>query len=224
MQVPPLHTAAEMQQISNMAHVVEGLLISSAAVLALAEPVLARTFLRQKAIFAWPALIFLSGIFLALYLTIPHHGLDQATKQWAFVWYDPQQRQHLQIAALIVFGAGAELLSRHRGSGDISPPGASFLWAAWPLVLMTVGILFLTHPQHGTSAAVERATLIHRVLGVLLIAAAGFRTAEQIGNSRARWLGRAWPLFLLAAGGLLLIYREPAGAYQPVAPENHSIH
>lgn len=224
MQVPQLHTAAEMQQISNIAHIVEGLLISSAAVLALAEPVLVRTVMRNRAILAWPALIFLSGIFLASYLIIPHHGLDQATKQWAFVWYDPQQRQHLQIAVLLLAGAGVELLARHRTAAGISRPGTNFLWGGWPLALAIVGILFVTHPQHGTSAAVEQATLIHRVLGLLLIGAAIFRTAEKFGTMRTRWSGRAWPLFLLAAGGLLLIYREPAGAYQPAGAVNHSTH
>lgn len=224
MQMPQLHSAVEMQQISNLAHIVEGFLISSAAILALTEPILAGIGLRRNAIFAWPALIFLSGIFLASYLIIPHHGLDQATKQWAFVWYDPQQRQHLQIAVLIIFGAGLELLARYPTASGISTPGRSLLWGGWPVALAAVGILFLTHQQHGTSDAIVRATLIHRVLGVLLFAAASCRTAEIFGTSRTRWLGRAWPLFLLAAGGLLLIYREPAGAYQPGVPANHSGH
>ena len=223
MQLPPLHTAAEMQQISNAAHIVEGLLISAAAVLALAEPILIRSSPQRKVIFVWPALIFLSGIFLGSYLMIPHHGLEHATKQWAFIWYDPQQRQHLEIAGIIVFGAGLELLARHRSSEAIAAPGTNFLSAGWPLALVAVGILFLTHPQHGTSAAVERATLIHRGLGVLLIAAAISRTTEKFGTFRTHWLGRAWPLFLLATGGLLLIYREPPGAFEPSAGPGVSV-
>lgn len=215
-QLPPLHSGEEMQGISNLAHVLEGIVIGVAAVVMIAE---SRRRLRgQGGTYAWPLLLFGAGIFLLGYLLVPHHGLELAQTQWHWVFGDPQQRQHLLLSALIAMGAGGELLHRSR---PLHFP--KFAWA-WPASTMLVGILFLVHEQHGTSEAVARATAIHRALGTLLILAGVLRATSSIKQtSRAAWELAAGAA-LLAAAILLIVYREPPGAYTPGSSATHSQH
>lgn len=214
MQLPTLHTPDEMQRISNLAHVVEGLVIGVAAVVMMAE---SRARLRGTgAPFAWPLLLFVAGVFLLGYLVIPHHGLELARAQWRWVFGDPQQRQHMALAALIAAGAGGELLARAR-------PAAGSLWRwAWPISTAVTGILFLAHTQHGTDDAVARATLIHRALGAVLIGAAGLRALANRKPDRRPALELSAGAALLAAALLLVLYREPAGAYAHEGAAEHS--
>lgn len=205
MQIAPLHTAEEMQSFSNLAHRVEALIL---AVIAIAAFVESWGYLQHGwRRYLWPALVLLSGVFLILYLLIPYHGLDQMPSQWAFIFGDPQQRQHV-VVALAALGAGvAELHSRH----IIPLKGRTAL--IFPLVLLGVGLMFVLHKQHGTDEAVRQAQLIHRYLGLSLIAAGLLRSVEVSKLGRQRWLGSSWSLALLAAAILLGVYREPKGAY-----------
>jgi len=143
---------------------------------------------------AWPSLLLITGLLLLL-LIYPRHPLSD----WPAIWRDPQQRQHTIIAGAVAAAGAAELLQSR-----------SSAWAyVWPAALLIVGILFLTHAQHGTGAAVERAVWKHRWLGATLMGAGLLRFIEIIGGV-VLW----WPLILLAAAVQLVLYREPAGAFE----------
>lgn len=214
MQVAPFHTAEEMRGLSNLAHVIEGVVLAAAALLALAEAAGRRGDDRER--ITWPATIVFAGIGLFAYLLFPHHGLSNARTQWAFIFGVPQQRQHVILAALVVIGGGAELLSRRgrlRGRA----------WRlVWPIAAITAGTLFVAHPQHGTSEAVAGAVTLHRWIGTLLIVTGVVRAGEVLSATRAWWVRYSWPLALLAAALLLALYREPQGAYE-LHPPSHGV-
>ena len=203
MQITPLHSPDEMRQISNLAHVIEGVVLALVAVTALAEA----TGRLGRGRYLWPILVVVAGAGLLLYLVIPHHGLHRATLQWSFVFGDAQQRQHGVISALILIAGVVEILGRAdrlRGTA----------WTlAWPAALAIVGVMFLVHQQHGTSEAIARATLVHRYLGTSLVLAGVLAGTHALRARRSGALGVAWPLALLVAAVLLIIYREPEGAY-----------
>lgn len=107
---------------------------------------------------------------------------------------------------------------RHRRTGR-----AGSAWRfAWPAALLLVGFSFLVHRQHGTAAAVERAVAIHRMLGVVLIVAGGLRWLD-VRRTANRLLALSWPLLLLVAAVLLLVYEEPEGAYHGEEPVHHAV-
>jgi hypothetical protein len=201
--VPAWHTAAEMQLYSNFAHSVEGLIVLAAGVLALVQ---AQRGLRQRHV--WPVLVLVAGGFLGTVLLLPWHGPAMADDQWAFVFNDPQQRQHLLIALLLVLGGSGELARRRYPAG--------WLRGILPLVLLGLGAVFLLHQQHGDSAAVARAVLVHQCLGAVF-AMAGLASLISEFKPAARWAAMTWPLALILAGLLLFTYREPSGAYHPPA-------
>jgi hypothetical protein len=208
----PFHTPDEMRHISDLAHVVEGFVLGTAAVVALLQ---ARgVFIAGSRRFAWPGLIAGAGVFLLAYLFVPHHGLSLARTQWDFVLSDPQQRQHVAIAVLTLIGGTCELLmiaGRVHGNA----------WrVAWPASLVIIGILFLIHPQHGTSEAVSRATLLHRVTGCLFVAAGLTAAAKAFLRLKSAVLAALWPVWLLSAAIVLASYREPDGAFHP--SDDHS--
>jgi hypothetical protein len=201
----PLHTPEEMRQISDLAHLAEGVVLGSAAIIALVQT---WGFLANgKQRYAWPALVMIAGAFLLGYLVLPHHGLALARTQWRFVFGDPQQRQHVFISLLVFAGGGIQLLAtaeKLRGR----------VWhLAWPAALVAVGVLFLVHPQHGTSESVLRAVFVHRVLGSTLILAGALAGANVLRVVPSVWLQRLWATALLVAAILLFAYREPEGAY-----------
>jgi uncharacterized membrane protein HdeD (DUF308 family) len=206
LQLPSWHTPEEMRQISNLAHWIEGAVLGSAAVIALVEASGRQAAHRARLL--WPAVVLSAGVFLLGYLVIPHHGLSRTREQWAFVFGDPQQRQHVALATLAAVGGVVELFHR---TGRLRGRAWQLVW---PAAIVTAGLLFALHTQHGTGDAVARATLIHRVLGVLLIAAGVLRVADAFAAERRRWPAFAWPLALLGASILLASYREPEGAYE----------
>ena len=154
----------------------------------------------------WPILVVVAGAGLS-YLVFPHHGLDKAGLQWRFVFGDPQQRQHLVIATLILIAAVIEILGR---AGRVH--GQAWM-LAWPAALAIVGVMFLVHQQHGTSEAIARATMVHRYLGTSLVVADVLAGTSAMRAQRGGVPGVAWALALLVAAVLLIIYREPTGAY-----------
>ena len=205
MQIAPLHSPDEMRQISNLAHVIEGVVVALVAATALAE--MAGLVGNGRARYLWPGLVTVAGAGLLLYLVIPHHGLDDTTRQWSFVFGDPQQRQHVIIATLLLIAGVVEILAR---ADRLRGPA----WRlAWPAAIAVVGILFLVHQQHGTSEAVARATLVHRYLGAVLVLAGVAAGLDAMRPRRGGVPGAVWPLALLTAAVLLIIYREPEGAY-----------
>jgi len=204
MQVALLHTPEEMRQIVNVAHVVEGVVIGVAAVVMIVET---RVSLRSARL-VWPAIMVAAGLGLLLFLFIPHHGLALAATQWNFIVGDPQQRQHVVIAMLITAAGVVEL---QRGRERLSAPAWGFVW---PVALAVIGVLFLVHQQHGTAEAVATAMRVHRYLGATFIAA-GVLSAINASRPRpVRWITLAIALTLMTTATLLIVYREPPGAYE----------
>lgn len=187
------HTPEERRRLSNLGHIVEGLLLGAVGVLALLES----TGVASWAATAWPILILVAGVLL-LILIYPRHPFSD----WPAIWRDAQQQQHTIMAAAIAVAGVAELL---RGLGSV--------WGyVWPGVMLLIGGMFLIHEQHGTSAAAAKAVWQHRILGLTAIIAGLLRAAE-VGTGSSP-LAILWPLVLLAAAAQLVLYREPEGAFE----------
>lgn len=201
LQVPSWHSPEEWRAILNWVHWIEGVVFVVAAFIILAQ---ATGRLRTpRALYLWPGLVLVAGIGLLGVLLLPHHRDVPARIQWAFVFGDPQQRQHVVLGILIAVAGTVELLLR---AGRLR----AALWlVVWPAAVMLIGALFLIHVQHGVHEAIARALLFHRLLGVLLIATGLLRLAELASVSPPRWLSFSWGLTLLAAGTVLIAYREP---------------
>lgn len=187
------HTPEEMRRRSNLGHRVEGLLLAAVGVLALLDSL----GFAAWASAAWPILILIAGLLL-LVLLYPAHPLTD----WPAIWRDPQQRQHTIMAAGIAVAGASELV---RGSN----PALAYVW---PAAMLMIGVLFLTHPQHGTGEAVVRAVRQHRVLGSTAVIAGLLRAAEVVTGTPL--FAILWPLGLLAAAVQLILYREPEGAFE----------
>lgn len=113
----PLHTPAEMQQISDLAHWIEGGVVLLAATLGVWAGTVRLRATRAGRLdpgggVSWAIVLLGAGLILIFYLVLPHHGLSRAREQWEFVFGDPQQRQHVIIAGLLIAGAAAEVLYR----------------------------------------------------------------------------------------------------------------
>ena len=187
------HTPEEKRRLSNLGHIVEGLLLGAVGALAL----LTGIGIANWAATAWAILILVAGLLLLL-LIYPRHPLSD----WPAIWSDAQQRQHTIIAAAIALAGAAELL---KGS-------VSLLAYVWPIVAILIGVLFMIHEQHGTGQAISQAVWQHRMLGVTIVIAGLLRLAEV--TTAASLLAILWPLALLTAAEQLLLYREPEGAYE----------
>jgi len=187
------HTPEEMRRLSNLGHIVEGALFAIVGLLALLSKLDAFTWPSS----AWPLLVLISGILLLL-LLYPRHPFSD----WPLIWRDAQQRQHTIIAFAIAIAGVAELLRS-------ALPALSYVW---PAAIILTGGLFLFHAQHGTSEAAAKAVWQHRALGTTLIVA-GLLNLFEIATG-VRFAAILWPIALLIAAVQLLLYREPAGAYE----------
>jgi uncharacterized membrane protein HdeD (DUF308 family) len=194
-----------MREISNLAHALEGVVLGAVAVIVIAQAL--GLLSRDRTRYLWPALIVLAGGVLLGYLLIPHHGLAKAGLQYRFVFGDAQQRQHMVIAVLLLAAGVVELRIR---AGRLDHRWWSL---AWPATMTAIGLLFLIHPQHGTSDAVARATMVHRFLGTAMLSVGLLGGVEARRDRRSDALTAAWGSALLLAAVLLLVYREPAGAF-----------
>ncbi|MBI3742377.1 MAG: hypothetical protein HY257_11580 [Chloroflexi bacterium] len=195
------HTPEEMRRLSNLGHSVEGALLIVVSALALA----AQLNLAAWANTAWQILILVAGILL-LILIYPRHPLQD----WRAIWNDLQQREHTIIAFAIAIAGAAELI---RGAA------ISTLAFVTPVAMMLIGWLFLAHAQHGTGAAQKRALWLHRVLGITILLAAILRVGALV--TRDEIYAILWSLVLFAAGIQLIVYREPAGAFEEMHGAHH---
>ena len=96
------HTPEEMRRLSNLGHLIEGILFVIVSVLALLGNLSTFTW----ASLAWPILVLVSGVVL-LFLLYPLHPVSE----WGLIWRDVQQREHTIIAAAVAIAGVAELLS-----------------------------------------------------------------------------------------------------------------
>lgn len=190
------HTPDEMRHLSNLGHLIEGLVLALIAVLALVGRLTQIAWAHS----AWPIVAILAGLVLLLML-YPRHPIAD----WPAIWRDAQQREHT-IMALLILAAG---LAQSLSTGGI-------LRYVWPGSVLAVGYIFLAHKQHGQGEAVVRATLIHRILGATLILASGLAALDLISPGAV--FSILWPLALLAAALQLLVYKEPEGAYDSAVP------
>lgn len=83
-QITLLHTADELRQISNVAHVIEGVVLGAATLIALLQATGRLDTGRHRVL--WPGLVLTAGTGLLFYLIVPHHGLSRARVQWSFVF------------------------------------------------------------------------------------------------------------------------------------------
>ena len=187
------HSPEEMRRLSNLGHIMEGVLFGIVGLLALLSNLNGFTWAAS----AWPILVTISGLLLLL-LLYPRHPMSD----WPLIWRDAQQRQHTIIAFAALLAGAAELLQS-------AMPVLAYVW---PAALMLIGGLFFFHAQHGTSEASVKALRQHRVLGITLIVAGLLRLIEI--SRGAELAGILWPLTLLIAAAQLLLYREPEGAYE----------
>lgn len=200
--VPAWHTAEEMQLFSNAAHIAEGLILAAVALSALAQQF--GHLGRGRWRFLWPGLLLGAGVFLLAYLLIPWHGLSMSLPQWRFIFGDPQQRQHFIIAVALTVCGAAEVANVRRFRRWLAP--------VFPLAVLLIGAAFLSHTQHGAASSMQRAMLVHRLLGITLIVSAALALASRLKPEMAA-LRYAWPVALLGSAALLFTYREPKGAY-----------
>ena len=205
-----LHTAEEMQRLSDLGHRIEGGLLAAVALVAMGE---ATGIIKSK--FIWPTLIVVAGLFLIGFLLL-HHGLENFKLVLKLILSDGQQRQHLLMATLLTIAGVSEIFYRAKGVG--------VLQYAWPIAIGIIGLMFLIHEQHGSSEAVEWATKIHRYLGVLLVVVAVCIFLDIFLSPGKAWLGLLWPVLLMITSIFLFIYKEPKGAYENVNKDtNHEM-
>jgi len=208
-------TIVEIQALSNFAHLVEGIIFGLVAIIALTQ---AWGYFRNGwKQYVWPGLIIFAGLFLFLFLVF-HHGLDNVGITWNFILTYPQQQQHLAISILLIIAGVSEILFMTGFSKNF------LLKLIWPAALIIIGLLFLIHPQHGTDVAVRLATTIHNFLGTILILT-GILRGIDVGSklSHIRWFSFLWIILLFIVAILLMIYREPEGAYREIPSHYYDI-
>lgn len=198
-----------MQFLSNLGHWIEGGILGGVAVLALVQGF---GLLQSKKYF-WPGLILFAGLFLPPYMLL-HHGVAKLGMVWNATMDYPQQRQHFIMALLLLIAGIAEIASR-KGEDKIH-----ILRFVWPAALVTIGVLFFIHKQHGTHEAVAWAVTVHRLLGALLILSGVLRAGEIVYGRQTRWLAYPWAIVFLASAIFLLSYREPEGTYKKETPSH----
>jgi hypothetical protein len=207
-------TPEQLQFISNIGHTIEGVLFAIVALIALLQAL--GYMNRNGAQYMWPSLIVIAGIFLPAYILL-QRGFDQIGVSWNVIIHDPQQRQHIFMAILLVIAGAAELAVRSKTVEErpwkFVPPGA----------LLVIGITLLCHTQYGTPEAVAESMRKHHYQGISVILVGLFRVVDIRWRRRNKWLAYPWIVFLFVAAALLITYREPWGAYrdgQWIAPLN----
>jgi hypothetical protein len=120
---------------------------------------------------------------------------------------DPQQRQHAIMAALFIVVASIQLLGIMRSKKSSFYPERF----AFPFIISIIGMLFINHPQHGTEEAIAYMKPYHTFLGSAILAT-GISSLLSILKKK-RIFELLTIIFLSLSSFLLLLYREPAGAY-----------
>jgi hypothetical protein len=198
-------TPEQLQFYSNVGHTIEGTLFAIVGLIALVQ---ALGYMKsRRALYIWPALIVVAGVFLPIFILL-QRGISQIGSSWNFVIQDPQQRQHIFLAFLLVVAGIGELLVRSKtvqaGFWKFIPPAA----------LLAIGITLLFHTQYGTPEAIAEAMRKHHYQGIVVIMVGLFRIADILWQRKQKWLAYPWIVFLFMAAALLLTYREPWGAYR----------
>lgn len=212
-----LHTPEELRYLSSVGHWIAGGIFFTVAVIAFLQ---AKGFLTSKP-YLWQALVVIGGLFFIPYLLL-HHSLQEFPMVWRVIFLDPQQRQHFIMFNLITFGGTIELLLA------LKKLKTKAFYFIFPTVISIIGLMFLFHPQHGTSEAMAYSVPYHITLGIVLLLAGMTKVAQILMSHKYKLLNFAWILFLFISSMMLFIYNEPAGTYEvdnvhSIVPESNSM-
>lgn len=206
-----LHSPDEFRYLSSLGHWIAGYIFLGVSIIAFIQ---ALGFLKNEQVlgfankrYLWPLLIVIGGAISIPYYLF-HHGLDELPKVLQVIQLDPQQRQHFMMFILILVAGIVELLL---SLGKIK----SRIWyLVWLGVLLVIGFMFLTHPQHGTLEAIAYSKPFHTALGVVLLLAGLLKAAEILWSKKHKIFTFGWIIFLSIASVMLITYNEPEGSYQ----------
>lgn len=192
-----LHTPQELIDISNAAHVAEGIFFALFGILTIAR---GGGFLSRAAYRLWMPLIGLAaGLTLVLFFFADHY--NQLPQAWRWIITDMQQRQHLYMAGILLAGSLIALF------GLLLP--TNWLDAAMIAALLAIGLVFLFHPQNGAGQEAARAMLIHAGIGTGLILAVLFHAGATFIRGWHKALTVTVGVLLVAVAALFVSYREP---------------
>lgn len=197
-----LHTPGEIIELSNLAHITEGLVLLAIGVLVIAQGM---GYLRKS----WqryliPSIALTASLVLIGFLFFDH--LNELPLAWQWVTTDMQQKQHLQMGVVLGIGSIISLVGVRLKQEKFNLA----LYAA----IAVIGFLFIIHPQHGNDAQATAALLIHRIAGSTLIVAS---LAQMAALFTQRWRKLLMVLAGISLGisaMLFMIYREP-----PMSPD-----
>lgn len=198
-----LHTPEEFRYLSTVGHWIVGYIFLAIVIVAFLQKL---GFFKNK-LYLWPILVIIAGIILIPYNML-HHGLDELPLVWKVIELDPQQRQHFIMFNLIFVGGVFELLI------SLKKLKAKLWHFVWTGAIFIIGIMFLTHPQHGTLEALAYTVPFHKTLGIILLITAIVKSVDVIWGKKYKWIAYMWILFLLSTSIMLISYNEPKGAYQ----------
>ncbi len=205
-----LHTPEELRLLSSVGHWIAGSIFLVVAVIAFLQT---RGLLKTKP-YLWQSIVVIGGLFFIPYLLL-HHSLNEFPLVWKVIFLDPQQRQHFIMFNLITLGGITELLI------SLKKLRAKIFHFVFPTVVVIIGLMFLFHPQHGTSEALAYSVPYHTLLGTVLLMAGLAKTVQVIWSERYKLWKYVWIIFLFISALMLLSYNEPAGTYE--AEINHTV-
>lgn len=192
-----LHTPEELVRLSNMAHIAEAIVLFIIAALLFAQ---AFGYLRTGwKRYLWPSVGLLASLILAYALLVGHY--NELGKAWRVITTDMQQKQHFQIGVLIGIGAIAELFATRLKK--------KWLHLVFPITTGIIGVLFLTHPQHGTAEQAQRGLMLHRIAGSALVVAALSQAGAVLRAKSQKVLLVITAFALAISAGAFAMYREP---------------
>lgn len=199
-----LHSPEQLRFLSNLAHWIEGALLSIVAILMFVERM--GIVKSQNFRFLWPAILLSAGIFLPLFM-LTHHGLNMVHESFRVVTQDPQQFQHLMMSLLLMTAGLTRVLFL---KGILK----NLFWdIVRPICFFTIGLMFLMHTQHGTATAVSWAVTVHKYLGAIIMLSSLLQIAAVTYYPQGKAAAIAGAILLLSSGLFLLSYSEPSGAY-----------
>jgi hypothetical protein len=192
---PNPHTPEERRKLSNLGHWIEGAVLGIAGGLALLDATKRELEWPGR---WWPRLTAAAGVALGGFIIggTFHHGGPRL-----YLRHEHQDREHLEMAAIIAAGGTLEAVGRGR-----------LARLATAAALTTIGRLFLAHEQHGRDEAQTRAKVVHQRLGYTLVLTGGAKAADAL-EIRGPWRV-VWPVLALLVAAQLLRYSEPVGAFE----------
>jgi len=192
-----LHTPEELVRLSNAAHIAEAIVLLVIAGLIFAQALGYLHFGWKR--YLWPSVALLASLIIAYALFVGHW--DELGKAWRVITTDMQQKQHFQIGALIGIGAIAELIAIKLKK--------KWLHLVFPIAVGIIGILFISHPQHGTEELARRGLAIHRIAGAALIISALAQAGAILRPKSQKALLIVTSVALAVSAGAFMVYREP---------------